>query len=174
MYRNVLIATDGWELAQKAVDHGVAMAQAINAKVTVVTVSEPFHAFAVQPRMVTDTHVAACAAEYLAAAKRAASAAGVTCDTVHVESPHPYQGIIDTATQRGCDLIVMASHGRRGISAVVLGSETVKVLTHSAIPVLVVRPSQPLLLAKRRHPLALRRHKPPPRRAPQSFRGDSG
>ena len=69
MYRNVLIATDGSELAQKAVDHGVAMAQATNAKVTVVTVSEPFHAFVVQPRMVTDTreqyerHVAACEAE---------------------------------------------------------------------------------------------------------------
>jgi nucleotide-binding universal stress UspA family protein len=62
---------------------------------------------------------------------------------VHVEYPHPYQGIIDTATQKGCDLIVMASHGRRGISAIVLGSETVKVLTHSAIPVLVVRPSSP-------------------------------
>ena len=79
----------------------------------------------------------------LGAAKTAASAVGVTCDTVHVESPHPYPGIIDTATQKGCDLIVMASHGRRGISAVVLGSETVKVLTHSAIPVLVVRPSSP-------------------------------
>ena len=127
----------------------MAMAQAINAKVTVVTVSEPFQAFAVQPRMVTDTReqyeqqVATCAAEYLAAAKKAASAAGVTCDTVHAEYPHPYQGIIDTATQKGCDLIVMASHGRRGISAVVLGSETVKVLTHSAVPVLVVRPSSP-------------------------------
>ena len=149
MYRNVLIATDGSELAQKALDHGMAMAQAINAKVTVVTVSEPFQAFAVQDRIVTDAReqykqqVDACAAEYLAAAKKAASAAGVTCDTVHVESPHPYKGIIDTATQRGCDLIVMASHGRRGISAVVLGSETVKVLTHSAVPILVVRPSSP-------------------------------
>ena len=135
MYRNVLIATDGSELAQKALDHGMAMAQAINAKVTVITVSEPFQAFAVQPRMVTDTReqyeqqIAACAAEYLEAAKKAASAAGVTCDTVHVEYPHPYQGIIDAA--------------RRGISAVVLGSETVKVLTHSAVPILVVRPSSP-------------------------------
>ena len=149
MYRNVLIATDGSELALKALDHGMAMARAINAKVTVVTVSEPFQSFAVQDRIVTNSReqykqqVAACAAEYLAAAKNAASVAGVTCDTVHVESPHPYQGIIDTATQKGCDLIVMASHGRRGISAIVLGSETVKVLTHSAVPVLVVRPSSP-------------------------------
>jgi nucleotide-binding universal stress UspA family protein len=149
MYRNILIATDGSELAEKAVDHGVAMAEAINAKVTVVTVTEPIHVLAVEPRMVADTrekyeqHVTAYATEYLAAAKQAASIAGVTCDTVHVECPHPYQGIIDTATKKGCDLIVMASHGRRGISAVVLGSETVKVLTHSAIPVLVVRPSSP-------------------------------
>jgi nucleotide-binding universal stress UspA family protein len=60
---------------------------------------------------------------------------------VHAQHAHPYKAIIDMATQKGCDLIVMASHGRRGISAVVLGSETVKVLTHSAIPVLVVRPA---------------------------------
>jgi len=182
MYRNVLIATDGSELAQKAVDHGVAMAQAINAKVTVVTVSEPFHAFAVQPRMVTDTreqyeqHVAACAAEYLAAAKKAASAAGVTCDTVHVQYPHPHQGIIDTATQKGCDLIVMASHGRRGISAVVLGSETVKVLTHSAIPVLVVRPSQPAASLGQEtpsaRPAAAYAAAPPSPRSYSAFDGD--
>jgi nucleotide-binding universal stress UspA family protein len=147
MYRNILIATDGSELAEKAVDHGVAMAEAINAKVTVVTVSEPFRVLAVESHIVSDTretyerHVAARATECLAAAKQAASIAGVTCETVQVECPHPYQGIIDTATQKGCDLIVMASHGGRGISAVVLGSETVKVMTHSAIPVLVVRPS---------------------------------
>jgi nucleotide-binding universal stress UspA family protein len=145
MYRHILIPTDGSELSQKAVASGAAMAKAIGAKVTVVTVSTPFHTFAVEPDMVTDTreeyekHAAASAAKYLHAAKQAASAAGVDCDTVHVEHPHPYQAIIDTATQKACDLIVMASHGRRGISAVVLGSETLKVLTHSAIPVLVVR-----------------------------------
>lgn len=149
MYRNVLIATDGSELAQKAVEHGVAMAKALNAKVTAVTVSEPFNPLAVGPRMVTDTReqyeqqVADCAGKYLAAAKQAASAANVGCETVHVEYPHPYQGIIAAATKNDCDLIVMASHGRHGISAVVLGSETLKVLTHSAIPVLVIRPSSP-------------------------------
>jgi nucleotide-binding universal stress UspA family protein len=63
----------------------------------------------------------------------------VSCETLHVEHEHPYRAIIDTANQRGCDLIVMASHGRRGVSAIVLGSETVKVLTHSTIPVLVYR-----------------------------------
>jgi nucleotide-binding universal stress UspA family protein len=123
------------------------MARAINAKVTVLTVSAPFHMLAFEPGMVTDTqdeyeqHVVAHAAKYLATAKQAASAAGVSCETVHVENEHPYQAIIDNAAQKGCDLIVMASHGRRGISAVVLGSETVKVLTHSAVPVLVVRPA---------------------------------
>jgi len=68
-----------------------------------------------------------------------AAAAGVNCDTVHVEHDHPYQAIIDMAARESCDLIVMASHGRRGVSAIMLGSETVKVLTHGAVPVLVVR-----------------------------------
>ena len=71
--------------------------------------------------------------------KDAAVAAGVPCDTVAIENEHPYRSIIDIAKHRGCDLIVMASHGRRGVSAILLGSETVKVLTHSAIPVLVYR-----------------------------------
>jgi nucleotide-binding universal stress UspA family protein len=70
---------------------------------------------------------------------RAATAAGVVCETIDIEHEHPYRAIIDTAALKGCDLIVMASHGRRGITAIVLGSETVKVLTHSKIPVLVYR-----------------------------------
>jgi hypothetical protein len=69
----------------------------------------------------------------------ATQAAGVECETIQVEHEHPYQAIIDTADAKGCDLIVMASHGRHGISAIVLGSETVKVLTHCKIPVLVHR-----------------------------------
>jgi len=145
MYKHILIPTDGSELSKKAVDHGIGLAKALNAKVTSVTVSEPFHVFAVEPVMVTDTpdeykkRVAALAAKYLKAAKDAATAAGVACDVVQVEHEHPYETIIDTARKRGCDAIVMASHGRRGVSAVVLGSETVKVLTHSNIPVVVVR-----------------------------------
>ena len=75
----------------------------------------------------------------LGAGADAAQAAGVACETVQVEREHPYQAIIDTADLKGCDLIVMASHGRHGISAIVLGSETVKVLTHCKIPVLVHR-----------------------------------
>jgi len=94
---------------------------------------------------VTDTpdeykkRVATLTGKYLKAAKDAATAAGVACDVVQVEHEHPYETIIDTARKRGCDAIVMASHGRRGVSAVVLGSETVKVLTHSNIPVVIVR-----------------------------------
>jgi nucleotide-binding universal stress UspA family protein len=75
----------------------------------------------------------------LGAVAQTAQAAGVACEMVQVEHEHPYQAIIDTAESKGCDLIVMASHGRRGISALVLGSETVKVLTHCKIPVLVHR-----------------------------------
>jgi nucleotide-binding universal stress UspA family protein len=79
------------------------------------------------------------AAKYLGAIKTAASAAGVPCEVMHVNAEHPYEGIIDTAKTVGCDLIFMASHGRRGASALILGSETVKVLTHSKTPVLVFR-----------------------------------
>jgi nucleotide-binding universal stress UspA family protein len=75
----------------------------------------------------------------LGAVAQAAQPSGVACEMVHVEHEHPYQAIIDTAESKGCDLIVMASHGRHGISTIVLGSETVKVLTHSKIPVLVHR-----------------------------------
>jgi nucleotide-binding universal stress UspA family protein len=145
MYKHILIPTDGSQLSKKAVDHGIGLAKALNAKVTAVTVSEPFHIFAVEPGMVTDTpdeykkRIAALATKYLKAAKDAATAASVPCDVVQVEHEHPYETIIDTARKRGCDAIVMASHGRRGVSAVVLGSETVKVLTHSTTPVVVVR-----------------------------------
>jgi len=145
MYTNVLIPTDGSELAGKAVQHGIALAKRIGAKVTVLTVLPPFHVFTTQTQMLEDTpagykiRMQADAEKTLGAAADAARAAGVACETVHVEHEHPYQAIIDTATSKRCDLIVMASHGRHGISAIVLGSETVKVLTHSKIPVLVYR-----------------------------------
>jgi len=115
MFQHILIPTDGSELSQKAVEHGLAMAHSINAKVTVLTVSAPFHLLAFEPVMVTDTrdqyeqHVAANTTKYLAAAKQAASAAGVSCDTVSLENEHPYQAIIDTAAQKGCDLIGFCS-----------------------------------------------------------------
>jgi nucleotide-binding universal stress UspA family protein len=145
MYKHILIPTDGSELARKAIPYGVALAKAAAAKVTAITVTVPFHVFAIDPDMLTDTsgsynkRVAAVAAKYLGQVKDAAAAAGVNCDVIRAEHEHPYQAIIDAANRNGCDLIVMASHGRRGVSALVLGSETVKVLTHCAIPVLVYR-----------------------------------
>jgi nucleotide-binding universal stress UspA family protein len=78
-------------------------------------------------------------AKYLKQVNDAAAAAGVSCAVIHVEHEHPYRAIIDAAKKSGCDLVAMASHGRHGLSAVVLGSVTVKVLTHSNIPVLVYR-----------------------------------
>ena len=146
MYTNMLIATDGSELAGNAVQHGIALAMRIVAKVTVLTVSAPFHVFTTDLEMVLEDTAAQYQAgmqqraeKILGAVAHLAQAAGVACETVHVEHEHPYQAIIDTAASRGCNLIVMASHGRRGISAIVLGSETVKVLTHSKIPILVHR-----------------------------------
>jgi nucleotide-binding universal stress UspA family protein len=145
MYENILIPTDGSNLAGKAVQHGIALAKEIGAKATVLTVLPPFHTFTTDTRMLEDTpaqykvRMQEHARETLDAVARTAQAAGVACETVHVEHEHPYRAIIDTAASKGCDLIVMASHGRHGISAIVLGSETVKVLTHSSIPVLVHR-----------------------------------
>ncbi len=143
MYKNILIATDGSDLAAGAVKHGVSLAKSLAAKVTAVNVSEPFHWF--DPNMVEGAEAAykegtnKAAARALAAAVDAAKEAGLGCETVHVEAEYPYKAIIATSEAKNCDLIVMASHGRRGISAAVLGSETVKVLTHSKIPVLVCR-----------------------------------
>jgi nucleotide-binding universal stress UspA family protein len=145
MYAHILIPTDGSELAEKAVRHGIALAKRIGAKITALTVLPPFHMFTTDTQMLEDTpaqykiRVQEDAKKTLGAVASAAKAAGVACETVQVEHEHPYQAIIDTAASKGCDLIVMASHGRHGISAIVLGSETVKVLTHTKIPVLVHR-----------------------------------
>jgi nucleotide-binding universal stress UspA family protein len=145
MYKHILLPTDGSDLSRKAIQYGIALAKSAGAKVSGITVTVPFHVFAIDPDTLTDTpasyqkRVAAVAAKYLEQIKKAAAAAGVSCDVISLEHEQPYQAIIDTAKKNGCDLIVMASHGRRGLSALVLGSETVKVLTHSTIPVLVYR-----------------------------------
>ena len=145
MYKHILIPTDGSPLSEQAIRQGVALAKSLHARITGVTVSPPFHTFAVDPAVVTDTpaqyakHCEAQAAHALGAIKDAAALKGVPCKLVHVVKDHPYQAIIETADAEGCDLIFMASHGRKGLSAVVLGSETTKVLTHSKTPVLVCR-----------------------------------
>jgi nucleotide-binding universal stress UspA family protein len=145
MYKNILIPTDGSALAAKAVQHGIALAKRIGAKATALTVLPPFHVLTTDTQMLEDTpaeykaRMQEHAKKTLGAVAQIAQAAGVACETVHVEHEHPYRAIIDTAESKGCELIVMASHGRHGISAIILGSETVKVLTHSTIPVLVHR-----------------------------------
>ena len=148
MYSKILIPTDGSELAGKAVEHGVALAKAVGASITILTVTRPYRP---EYRIVTaETAMEDPATEYqarvtteadetLRIAADAAKAAGVACDTLQIEDDRPYKAIIDSAGSKGCDLIVMASHGRHGISALLLGSETVKVLTDCNIPVLVHR-----------------------------------
>ena len=135
MFKSILVPTDGSDLAAKAVEQAVLFAKEIGAKITAVTITEPFHAVSVKPSQLEYTpleykkHAEAHSEKVLSTVSAAAKSAGVACDTLHVEHEHVYQAIIDAASARKCDLIVIASHGRRGVSAVVLGSETVKVLT---------------------------------------------
>jgi nucleotide-binding universal stress UspA family protein len=142
MYRHILIPTDGSPLSDEAVTHGVALAAETGARVSFLTVTEPFHTFSFGVDQLEDTpetyrtHMKDRATGILIKADKVAEAARVTHDVVHVEDDQPYRAIIHVAEQKGCDLIAMASHARRGVSAMVLGSETVKVLTHSTVPVL--------------------------------------
>ena len=146
MYRHILIPTDGSELSQRAVRHGLSLAKAVGAKVTAVTVEASFNVYDVpSSRMYQMSgafaeyteHAKAHAGKILNTVAEAARSTGVTCETVQLEQDHPHEAIIAAAEQMNCDLIVMGSHGRSGIVAVVLGSVTNKVLTHTAIPVLV-------------------------------------
>lgn len=145
MYRNIMIATDGSDLAKKAELHGIGLAKAVGARITAVTVTIPYTAYMTSDVAVAiDTTVfeertAAMAKARLEAISHHADSAGIACTTIRSEVEPIYQGIVDTAQAQECDLIVMASHGRRGLSGLILGSETTKVLTHSKIPVLVVR-----------------------------------
>jgi nucleotide-binding universal stress UspA family protein len=148
VYKHILIPTDGSALSDRAVDHGVKLAKALGAKVTALTVTAPFHVSAFETGFVNayKEYIAVQAAKCLRAAKETATAAGVACDVVQIEDEQPHQAIINAAKRLDCDVIVMASHGRRGVSAIVLGSETIKVLNHSTIPVVVVR-AEPTLQA---------------------------
>ena len=144
MYHHILIPTDGSPLAGSAVEKGIALAKSLGAKVTVLTVVEPFPVLRGLPQSydARDEYTRGAHAEAeprLAEAEQQAKQVGVPCEVVKVEHGEPYEAIIETAGARGCDLITMASHGRRGISALLLGSETMKVLTHSKLPVLIYR-----------------------------------
>ena len=145
MYQHMLIPTDGHSLSMDAVAHGVELARKLGARVTILAVGEPVHVFSLEGDQVADTadelrrHTKSRARQGLDAAAKVAASAGLSHDLVLVEQDEPYRAIIRVAEERGCDLIVMASHGRRGLSGLILGSETVKVLTHCSVPVLVYR-----------------------------------
>ncbi len=145
MYKNILVTTDGSEFSEKAFGHAIELAKQVGARIIAVTVMPPIQFLTVEgvvypedPEKFQQMADAQAKAALNVVAK-AAEASGVPCERVQIESPQPYEGIIQTAENKGCDLIVMASHGRRGLSAFLLGSETQKVLTHSSIPVLVYR-----------------------------------
>jgi nucleotide-binding universal stress UspA family protein len=145
MYKHILVPTDGSKLSRKAVVHGLRLAKALGAEVTGMTSSPTWRDFYPRPRlrMISaadyEREVERDAARSLAVVLRAAKAARVRCATVHARHPDPWRAIIMTARARRCDLIVMASHGHGGMKALLLGSETSKVLAHSKIPVLVHR-----------------------------------
>lgn len=145
MYQHILIPTDGSDLSAKAVREGIDLAKSVNARVTLFTASLPYHAFAAEPSLVVDTpekysrEVEERAKQRLRFGEEYARSVGVKSCTRHVYAEQPFQAIIDASRKEGCDLVCMASHGRKGIAAFVLGSETAKVLTHSKVPVLVCR-----------------------------------
>jgi nucleotide-binding universal stress UspA family protein len=150
MYNHILISTDGSEVAQKGVDHGLALANSLKARVTIIMATERFPLYAHAgiaggyvpgPAEMAQflTGQKETADSVLGAVKVAAENLGVPADTVHVPEAHPAEAIIDFAKSGDCDLIVMASHGRRGIRKLVLGSQTSEVLADSPVPVLVVR-----------------------------------
>lgn len=147
MYTHILAPTDGSELAQKGVNQALSLAKALGSKVTILTATEPF------PKVTrSDGWVAGpgdvrryeeqneqYAAELLTNITAEAEKLGVTADTLHVSSASAATSIVETAQLRDCDLIVMSSHGHRGIARMFLGSQTSEVLAHSTIPVLIVR-----------------------------------
>ena len=144
MYKRILVPTDGSEITDKAVKSAIAMAKLTGAEVFALAVKEPFPYSAISemqpvpPQEFLDAQERVAAARVKAVAD-AATEAGVRCQAHSVEGLHPWEAILDHGKAQGCDLVVMASHGRRGMSALLLGSETQKVLTHSTVPVLVVR-----------------------------------
>ena len=162
MYANILLSTDGSDVAKTGVKHGIALAKALNAKVTIITVTEPLPVgggfapgWSVSPvdlgsglasewipsQELVDSFNAsreAFAGGVLDEARAMAEQTGISAELLHVPDEHPATAIIEKAKSRGCDLIVMGSHGRRGLRKLVLGSQTSEVLADGSVPVLVV------------------------------------
>jgi nucleotide-binding universal stress UspA family protein len=144
MFKRILVPTDGSEITMKAAASAIALAKSVGAQLFTISVKEPFPYSAISEMQPTPPQEffdaqERIAAKRVAAVVEAAKAAGLACQGHTVEALHPWEAIIDHAKRQECDLVVMASHGRRGVSALLLGSETQKLLTHSTIPVLVVR-----------------------------------
>jgi nucleotide-binding universal stress UspA family protein len=144
MYKHILIATDGSELAGKAVTTGLALAKTLNAKVTAVNATEPWTAMVTGEAALAfpveeyEKGAEESAARILSEVSAAALKQNVLCETIHVKD-FPAEAIVSTAKAKGCDLIVMSSHGRRGLARVILGSQATRVLTLSTVPVLICR-----------------------------------
>lgn len=148
MFKNILVPTDGSEQSQTAVRTAVDLAKLHGARLVGIHVIPDYHlliayegAFDPITEERIEEEAKSRAASYLAYIEDAAARSGVQCRTVCETSDHPYDAILRAAEVHGCDLIVMTSHGRKGLAAVLLGSETRKVLTHAKVPVLVVRGS---------------------------------
>ncbi|MBX8826443.1 universal stress protein [Ochrobactrum sp. SFR4] len=149
MYKHILIATDGSELAQKGLEQGLQLASKLGSKVTILTVTEPFPMMATassagwiaSPKDIEiyNDNQARQAQDILKAAGEAATKAGVSAVLKHIDERWPAEAIIDFSQQSDVDLIVMTSHGRRGIGRLLLGSQTSEVLTHTKTAILVVR-----------------------------------
>ncbi len=144
MYQRILVPTDGSDITEKSVAAAVGLAKSLGARLYALSVKEPFPYSAISEMQPTPPQEFFQTQDRLAASRvrqvsEAAAAAAVPCETLTVEALHPWEAIIEQARAQACDLIVMASHGRRGVTALLLGSETQKVLTHTKIPVLVVR-----------------------------------
>jgi len=144
MFKRILVPTDGSDITGKAITTALGMAKALDAQLYTISVKEPFPYSAISEMQPTPPQEFFDAQERIASKRvqavvEAAQAAGVKCQAHTVEALHPWEAIIDHAKRQECDLVVMASHGRRGVSALLLGSETQKVLTHCTVPVLIVR-----------------------------------
>ena len=145
MFKHILLPTDGSELSEKAIHEGIRLAKRLSAKVTGVCIIPEQHPFFYETEIPAEAlaqiakQSKEAAESYLAVIQKKAGESGVACEVGYEVNDYIYETIIRAAEQKGCDLIMMASHGRRGVQAFIIGSETQKVLTHSKIPVLVYR-----------------------------------
>ncbi len=148
MYRHILIATDGSELAARGIEQGLALAGPLGAKVTVLSVSQPLDTAAARAAAIGgiadpigryDQQIDEEMKNRFRSIEERAAEHGVVVDLLHEIDDHPAEAIVRTAKLKSCDLIVMSSHGRRGAARLILGSQTSEVLAHTTLPVLVVR-----------------------------------